>query len=89
MPTSPMPATGFTIMVPKSETIDLNITMDQAIQFCVSCGVVIPTPQQGAIQNPLPSVSNLENDIDRPSGDGEMGLPGSHEAEDPQSPRPT
>ena len=46
MPTSPMPATGFTITIPKSETIDLNITMDQAIQFCVSCGVVIPHQQQ-------------------------------------------
>ena len=46
MPTSPMPATGFTITVPKSETIDLNITIDQAIQFCVSCGVVIPHHQQ-------------------------------------------
>ncbi len=43
MPTSPMPATGFTIMVPRSQTVDLNITMDQAIQFCVSCGVVSPT----------------------------------------------
>lgn len=46
MPTSPMPATGFTITVPKSETIDLNITVDQAIQFCVSCGVVVPSHQQ-------------------------------------------
>ena len=46
MPTSPMPATGFTISVPKSETIDLNITIDQAVQFCVSCGVVIPDHQQ-------------------------------------------
>ncbi len=46
MPTSPMPATGFTITVPKSETIDLDITVDQAIQFCVSCGVVIPPHQQ-------------------------------------------
>lgn len=46
MPTSPMPATGFTISVPKSETIDLNITIDQAVQFCVSCGVVIPAHQQ-------------------------------------------
>jgi uncharacterized membrane protein len=46
MPTSPMPATGFTIMVPKSETIDLNITLDQAIQFVVSCGVVAPPHQQ-------------------------------------------
>lgn len=46
MPTSPMPVTGFTISVPKSETIDLNITIDQAIQFCVSCGVVVPEHQQ-------------------------------------------
>jgi len=46
MPTSPMPATGFTITVPKSQTIDLNVTVDQAIQFCVSCGVVVPSQQQ-------------------------------------------
>jgi len=46
MPTSPMPATGFVISVPKSQTIDLDITMDQAIQWCVSCGVVVPTHQQ-------------------------------------------
>ncbi len=46
MPTSPMPATGFTVTVSKSETIDLDITIDQAIQFIVSCGVVIPAHQQ-------------------------------------------
>lgn len=45
VPTSPMPATGFTVTLPKSDTIDLNITMDQAIQFCVSCGVVVPNLQ--------------------------------------------
>lgn len=45
MPTSPMPVTGFTVTVRKSETIDLNITIDQAFQFIVSCGVVVP-PQQ-------------------------------------------
>ncbi len=45
VPTSPMPFTGFTMTVRKSETIDLNITMDQAIQFIVSCGVVVPPGQ--------------------------------------------
>ncbi len=43
MPTSPMPATGFTITVRKSETVDLNLSVDQAFQFVVSCGVVVPT----------------------------------------------
>jgi uncharacterized membrane protein len=45
MPTSPMPATGFIITVPRSHTLDLNITVDQAIQFVVSCGVVVPSTQ--------------------------------------------
>ncbi len=45
MPTSPMPATGFTVTVRKSETIDLDITVDQALQFVVSCGVVVPPHQ--------------------------------------------
>ena len=51
MPTSPMPATGFTITVRASETIDLNISVDQAIQFVVSCGVVVPSHQLQKLQN--------------------------------------
>jgi uncharacterized membrane protein len=43
MPTSPMPMTGFTITVRRSEAIDLDMTVDEAIQFCVSCGVVVPS----------------------------------------------
>ena len=45
IPTSPMPATGYTITVRKSETVEMDITVDQAFQFIVSCGVVIPIPQ--------------------------------------------
>ncbi|MFG0290224.1 MAG: DUF502 domain-containing protein [Rhodopirellula sp. JB044] len=45
MPTSPMPMTGFTVTVRRSEAIDLDLTIDEAIQFVVSCGVVVP-PQQ-------------------------------------------
>ncbi len=42
IPTSPAPMTGFTINVPKKDTIDLDISIDQALQFIVSCGVVAP-----------------------------------------------
>jgi uncharacterized membrane protein len=45
VPHSPMPFTGFAVTVKKSETVDLNITVDQAIQWVVSCGVVIPPPK--------------------------------------------
>lgn len=42
IPSSPMSVTGYTITAPKSETIDLNLTIDQALQFVISCGVVLP-----------------------------------------------
>ena len=45
IPTSPMPFTGYTMTVKKSETVDLNITIEQAFQFIVSCGVVVPPNQ--------------------------------------------
>lgn len=45
IPTSPMPVTGYTINVRRSEAIDLDITIDQAFQFIVSCGVVVPSHQ--------------------------------------------
>jgi uncharacterized membrane protein len=46
MPTSPMPMTGFTVTVKRSDAIDLNLTIDEAIQFIVSCGVVVPPNQR-------------------------------------------
>jgi uncharacterized membrane protein len=46
IPTSPMPVTGYTMSVPRRDVMDLNITIDQAFQFCVSCGVLVPPHQQ-------------------------------------------
>lgn len=50
MATSPMPMTGFTVTVKKSEVIDLNITVDQALQFIISCGVVVPPSQIASLE---------------------------------------
>jgi uncharacterized membrane protein len=36
--------------VKKSEIVELTITVDQAIQFFVSCGVVVPPPIIGVPQ---------------------------------------
>ena len=49
LPYSPLPVTGCTIMVRKSECIDLNITFEQACQFIVSCGVVVPPSNSLAV----------------------------------------
>lgn len=42
LPCSPMPMTGYTINISRKSVIDLDMTIDQAIQFMVSCGVVCP-----------------------------------------------
>ena len=46
IPSSPMPVTGYTMNIPRSEVLDLDISIDQAFQFCVSCGVLVPEQQK-------------------------------------------
>jgi len=46
IPTSPLPMTGFTVLVPRRDVLDLNLTLDQAFQFCISCGVLVPPHQR-------------------------------------------
>lgn len=46
IPSSPAPMTGYTVNVPRSEVMDLNITVEQAMQFCISCGVLSPPHQK-------------------------------------------
>jgi len=65
MPTSPMPVTGFTVTVLKSETIDLNITIEQAFQFIISCGVVVPPQQIEQMQQPAEAALPKPADSDR------------------------
>lgn len=42
IPTSPTPFTGFVINVPKRQTIDLGMTIEEAFRFVVTGGVVAP-----------------------------------------------
>jgi len=45
VPTSPTPFTGWTVMVPENEVIDVDMTVDEAVRFTVSCGVIVPGEQ--------------------------------------------
>lgn len=46
IPTSPMLMTGYTMCVPRSAVVDINMTVEQAIQFMVSCGVLVAPHQR-------------------------------------------
>lgn len=52
IPSSPTPFTGYVITVPRADTIDLPITIEEAIKFAVSGGVLIPPGQQITGQSP-------------------------------------
>ncbi len=45
IPSSPTPFTGYTITVPKKDIIDLPLTVEEAIRFAVSGGVLVPDHQ--------------------------------------------
>jgi uncharacterized membrane protein len=46
IPTSPTPFTGFVITVQKKQTIDLDMTVEEALRFIVSGGVITPGNEQ-------------------------------------------
>jgi len=48
VPTSPTPFTGFVTVVPKEEVIDLDITIEDAVRFIISAGVVQPQGEKCA-----------------------------------------
>jgi uncharacterized membrane protein len=47
MPCTPNPTTGFFFYVPRRDVIDLDITVEQAMQLLISAGVIQPGGDQG------------------------------------------
>jgi len=45
VPSSPTPFTGYVITVPRDDTIDLKISIEDALKFAVSGGVLVPPSQ--------------------------------------------
>ena len=44
VPTSPVPASGFLLIVPEKELIPLEIGVDDAVRYVVSAGFLLPEP---------------------------------------------
>lgn len=78
IPSSPTPFTGYTITVPRGEIVELPITVEEAIRFAVSGGVLIPKHQlidekPGAPARPGARPGSIlplrENDAEDPAED--------------------
>ncbi|MHC4659818.1 MAG: DUF502 domain-containing protein [Planctomycetota bacterium] len=46
VPTSPTPFTGYVIMTPKDETVELDMTIEEALRFTISGGVITPAEHE-------------------------------------------
>jgi uncharacterized membrane protein len=44
VPTTPNPTSGFFLMMERSRTVELDMTVDEALKYIVSMGVVAPPP---------------------------------------------
>jgi len=58
VPTTPNPTSGFFLMMPKSEVIVLDMSVDEALKYIISMGVVSPAPR--AIKGLTPTSAAAE-----------------------------
>lgn len=49
VPTTPNPTSGFFLMVPRSDVIELKMSVDEALTYVISMGSVAPSPPDGVL----------------------------------------
>ena len=59
VPTTPNPTSGFFLMLPRSRVHELDMTVDEALKYIISMGVVAPRPRTSA------SVGSITPALDR------------------------
>lgn len=61
VPTTPNPTSGFIIIVPRREVVELDMDIDEALKMIISLGVVVPTWRKrdlGELPLKMPAESN-------------------------------
>jgi uncharacterized membrane protein len=56
VPTAPNPTSGYVVMMAPDRIVDLDISVDDALKFVVSMGVVTPGSRSGAAAAPAPTL---------------------------------
>ena len=56
VPTTPNPTSGFFLMMPKADVVELEMSVDDALKYIISMGVIVPgtpVPKPSAVQPQL------------------------------------
>ena len=51
VPTTPNPTSGFFLMMPAKDVVELDMTVDEALKYIISMGVVAPPPHPRVVTN--------------------------------------
>ena len=62
VPTTPNPTSGFFLMVPKSDVLELDMSVEDALKYLISMGVVTPTAPQPANHLKQPDAATYVGD---------------------------
>jgi uncharacterized membrane protein len=57
VPTTPNPTSGYFVLVPTSRVRELDMTVDEALKYIISMGVVAPRPRTPVAPRSLPPVA--------------------------------
>ena len=74
VPSSPTPFTGYTILIPRASVHPLELSVDEALRFVISGGVILPPSQ-------MPPLALKTRRIEPPDSAGET--PGAASATEP------
>jgi len=85
IPSSPTPFTGYTIMIDERELIPLSITVEEAIRFCVTGGVVKPNTFLASNGQALLENANTGGTESHEELDDESNLRAPARGDDPNS----
>jgi len=64
IPTSPTPFSGFAVMLPKTNAVELDLTFEEALRFIISAGVITPSMKLGDLKEygPQPAAKYQDGD---------------------------
>ncbi len=52
IPTTPNPTSGFFLMVPREDVVELDMSVDDGLKMLLSVGVVVPEPRKDRVTDP-------------------------------------
>ncbi|WP_227817195.1 DUF502 domain-containing protein [Nitrogeniibacter aestuarii] len=58
VPTTPNPTSGFFLMLPRADVIELDMSVDEALKYIISMGVVAPVKRTGKATASVPATEH-------------------------------